>query len=82
MVRETLTREHRPPAGADCRRVDEEKLIALGPEPAAEGRASIVCGPTGFVEHGANLLLDLGHPPVDDPRRAVRTERHLISRRR
>jgi ferredoxin-NADP reductase len=29
-----------------------------------------VCGPTGFVEAAANLLVDIGH----DPRR-VKTER-------
>jgi ferredoxin-NADP reductase len=29
-----------------------------------------VCGPTGFVEHAANLLLDLGHDPD-----LIRTER-------
>jgi ferredoxin-NADP reductase len=29
-----------------------------------------VCGPTGFVESAANLLVDLGH----DPQR-IRTER-------
>jgi ferredoxin-NADP reductase len=29
-----------------------------------------VCGPTGFVEHAANLLLGVGYPPAD-----IRTER-------
>ena len=32
--------------------------------------ASYICGPTGFVEHAANLLLDLGHNPD-----LIRTER-------
>jgi ferredoxin-NADP reductase len=50
-------------------RVDAEMLTAVGPGPDAEPRA-YVCGPTPFVEHVADLLLDLGHPP-----QAIRAER-------
>jgi ferredoxin-NADP reductase len=50
-------------------RVDAEMLTAVGPDPDAEPRA-YVCGPTPFVEHVADLLLDLGHPP-----QAIRAER-------
>jgi ferredoxin-NADP reductase len=39
------------------------------PAPDAAPRAYI-CGPTPFVEHVADLLLDLGHPP-----QAIRAER-------
>jgi ferredoxin-NADP reductase len=38
-------------------------------ETGARG-AAYVCGPTGFVEHAANLLLGVGYPPAD-----IRTER-------
>jgi ferredoxin-NADP reductase len=68
-VRHTLTREHPPGWQGWTRRVDAEMLLALGP--AAEERPRVyVCGPTPFVEHAANLLLDIGHDAG-----AIRTER-------
>jgi ferredoxin-NADP reductase len=65
----TLTREQ--PAGwtGFGRRVDVEMLTAVGPSPAARPRI-FVCGPTAFVEHVADLLIELGHPPL-----AIRAER-------
>ena len=58
----TLTRER--PAGWDGydRRVDREMLEAVGPAPAEAPRV-FICGPTGFVEHVADALVDLGHAP-------------------
>jgi ferredoxin-NADP reductase len=68
-VRRTLTREHPPGWQGWTRRIDAEMLVALGP--AAEEKPRVyVCGPTPFVEHAANLLLDIGHDPG-----AIRTER-------
>jgi ferredoxin-NADP reductase len=68
-VRITLTRER--PDGWDgfLGRVDEPMLATLGP-PAQERPRTFVCGPTGFVEHAAALLVGLGHDP-----RSVKTER-------
>ena len=65
----TLTREQ--PAGwtGFARRVDAEMLMAVGPAPAAQPLI-FVCGPTAFVEHVADLLVALGHPPS-----AIRAER-------
>jgi ferredoxin-NADP reductase len=65
----TLTRSR--PAGwtGFQGRVDAAMLTAVGPTP--DDRARIfVCGPTAFVEHAADLLIDLGHPP-----QAIRAER-------
>jgi len=68
-VRRTLTRAHPPGWQGWTRRVDAGMLVALGP--AAEEKPRVyVCGPTPFVEHAANLLLDIGHEPE-----AIRTER-------
>jgi ferredoxin-NADP reductase len=50
-------------------RVDEAMLTELE-LPAALAPRVFVCGPTGFVEHAANLLVDQGH----DARR-IQTER-------
>jgi ferredoxin-NADP reductase len=50
-------------------RVDEAMLRTLGPPPS-ERPLVYVCGPTPFVEHTADLLVALGHPPE-----AIRTER-------
>jgi ferredoxin-NADP reductase len=50
-------------------RLDATKLTTLA-WPAADRPASFVCGPTGFVEAVANLLIDQGH----DPQR-IKTER-------
>jgi ferredoxin-NADP reductase len=50
-------------------RLDGDRLAALaGPQDA--GAACFVCGPTGFVENIANLLIDWGMDP-----RQVKTER-------
>jgi ferredoxin-NADP reductase len=68
-VRHTLTREHPPGWEGWTRRVDAEMLLAVGPTPAQAPRI-YVCGPTPFVEHVANLLLDIGHDA-----RTIRTER-------
>ena len=68
-VRCTFTRE--PPAGWSgwTGRVDTEMLRAVGADPARQPRI-YVCGPTGFVEHVADLLVGLGHDP-----HAVKAER-------
>ena len=61
-VATTLTREQ--PAGWDglSGRVDAAMLAGLGPAPA-ERPHIFVCGPTPFVEHVADLLVDAGHDP-------------------
>lgn len=53
------------PAGRVGRDILESATIA-----AAEHPAVFVCGPTGFVEAVADLLVELGHDPLD-----VKTER-------
>jgi ferredoxin-NADP reductase len=65
----TYTRE--APAGwtGPARRVDAALLAELGPPPAARPRV-FVCGPTGFVEAVADLLVAAGHDP-----RAIHAER-------
>jgi ferredoxin-NADP reductase len=62
LVAWTFTRE--PPPGwlGFAGRVDAEMLAAVGPGPDAAPRC-FVCGPTPFVEHVANLLVDAGHDP-------------------
>ncbi|WP_194398600.1 ferredoxin reductase [Microbacterium atlanticum] len=50
-------------------RVDADALRATTWDPGAEPIV-YVCGPTGFVEHVADLLVDLGHPPA-----RIKTER-------
>jgi ferredoxin-NADP reductase len=68
-VRYTLTRD--APAGWTgwVRRVDTDMLREIGAVP--DRRPLLyVCGPTGFVEHVAGLLVDLGHDP-----HTVKTER-------
>jgi ferredoxin-NADP reductase len=68
-VRYTLTR-HQPPAWTGWSgRVDADMLRELGAERAGQLRV-FVCGPTGFVEHVANLLVQLGHDP-----HTIKTER-------
>jgi ferredoxin-NADP reductase len=57
--------QHRRPPG----RLDAALLAAAG-WPAEFEPSCFVCGPTAFVEHVADLLVDQGHPP-----RRVRTER-------
>ena len=66
----TLTRGEAPAGWTGfTRRIDQEMLVAVGPEPAAMPRV-YVCGPTPFVEEAARLLVELGHEP-----HAVHTER-------
>jgi ferredoxin-NADP reductase len=45
-------------------------VIAAAGFPATRAPAVFVCGPTGFVEAAADLLIDAGHDP-----RAIKTER-------
>ena len=68
-VRFTLTRSRPPGWSGWDRRVDAAMLSELGPGAAEEPRA-FVCGPTAFVEHVADRLLELGHRPA-----AIHTER-------
>ena len=65
----TLTRSRPPGWEGPSRRVDAEMLTAAGFEPS-DGTITYICGPTGFVESVATLLVGLGHSPE-----AVRTER-------
>jgi ferredoxin-NADP reductase len=44
-------------------RVDAEMLASIGPSPSEQPR-TFVCGPTGFVERAADLLVELGHEPT------------------
>ena len=59
-VRIALTREAPPGWEGYSRRVDRDILADLYPGPGAR---AYVCGPTGFVERAADLLVELGHPP-------------------
>jgi ferredoxin-NADP reductase len=68
-VRYTLTREQPSGWAGWSGRVSSAMLDALGGDPARMPRI-FVCGPTGFVEHVAELLIGLGHDP-----HAVKTER-------
>jgi ferredoxin-NADP reductase len=45
-------------------------LLAKAGFPPADDPEIYICGPTGFVETAANLLIELGHDPA-----AIRTER-------
>jgi ferredoxin-NADP reductase len=65
----TLTREQPPDWDGFARRVDADMLAAVGPAPADAPRV-FVCGPTGFVESVADLLVAAGHDPA-----AIRAER-------
>jgi ferredoxin-NADP reductase len=59
----TLTRGQAPPGWTGFTgRVDAQMLAAAGPDPA-ERPGVYVCGPTGFVEHAADLLVSRGHDP-------------------
>ena len=64
-----LTREQPSGWQGFDRRIDPAMLVEVGPPPAAAPRI-FVCGPTGFVERAADLLVALGHDP-----RAIRAER-------
>ncbi len=44
-------------------RISAEMLAELGPTPS-ERPLVFICGPTGFVERAANLLVDAGHEPA------------------
>jgi ferredoxin-NADP reductase len=68
-VRVTLTRAWPDDWAGWTGRVDRERLEIVVPAAAREPRV-FVCGPTGFVEHVAALLVELGHDP-----HAIRTER-------
>lgn len=68
-VRYTLTRAQPPDWTGWAGRVDGEKLRELLADPGRQLRV-YVCGPTGFVEHVADLLVQLGHDP-----HAIKTER-------
>jgi ferredoxin-NADP reductase len=68
-VHYTLTRGAPPGWAGFSGRVDAEMLAAVGPSPA-ERPLIFVCGPTAFVEHTADLLVALDHPPA-----TIRAER-------
>jgi ferredoxin-NADP reductase len=69
VTRFTFTREPPPDWRGFARRIDAEMLRTVGPSPHQRPRI-YVCGPTAFVERGADLLVQLGHQPG-----AIRTER-------
>jgi ferredoxin-NADP reductase len=66
-----LTYTRRVPDGwtGYARRIDAAMLAEVAPPPDARPRC-FVCGPTAFVEHVAQDLVDLGHHPA-----LVKTER-------
>ena len=68
-VHETLTREQPDGWTGFAGRVDADMLAAVGLGPSQRPRI-FVCGPTAFVEHVANLLVDMGHDPA-----SIRAER-------
>lgn len=65
----TLTRDAPPTWTGFTRRIDREMLIEVGWAPDERPRG-YVCGPTGFVETVASLLVELGHDASQ-----IRTER-------
>jgi ferredoxin-NADP reductase len=69
MVHYTLTREQPPEWKGWAGRVSAEMLRELGAD-RLEPLRVFVCGPTGFVEHVADLLVQLGRDP-----HAIKTER-------
>ena len=68
-VHYTLTRSQPQGWTGYRRRVDREMLAEIA-WPVDRDAQGFVCGPTTFVEHVADLLLEIGYPPA-----AVRTER-------
>jgi ferredoxin-NADP reductase len=68
-VHMTLTRTSPPGWPGWSRRVDADMLREVGPSAERRPR-SFVCGPTPFVEHVAELLVELTHEPA-----TVHTER-------
>ena len=65
----TLTRSQPPGWSGYARRLDRELLREVAWPPGA-APVTYVCGPTGFVETAAALLVELGYEPA-----TVRTER-------
>jgi ferredoxin-NADP reductase len=63
----TLTRSSPADWRGYRRRIDREMLEEIA---GKSGAHTFICGPTGFVETAADLLLDLGHEPA-----RVKTER-------
>jgi ferredoxin-NADP reductase len=68
-VRYTLTRQQPPGWSGWAGRVTAEMIGDLGTDPNRRPLV-YVCGPTGFVEHVAGLLVAVGHDP-----HAIKTER-------
>jgi ferredoxin-NADP reductase len=68
-VRYTLTRSEPQGWTGYRRRVDRAMLEEVA-WPVERGPRAFVCGPTTFVEHVADLLLEIGYPAA-----VVRTER-------
>jgi ferredoxin-NADP reductase len=68
-VRWTYTRAATPPAGGWTGRISAPMLDAVVP-PASAAPRVFICGPTGFVERAAELVVAAGHDPL-----RVRTER-------
>jgi ferredoxin-NADP reductase len=68
-LRMTYTRMSPPDWPGWTGRVNAAMLAELGPPPEAAPH-TFICGPTGFVETVANLLVDAGHNPLK-----IRTER-------
>ncbi len=61
-VQITLTRAQPPDWKGLARRVDAQMLSELGLSPQ-ECPLVFLCGPTAFVEHTADALVELGHAP-------------------
>jgi ferredoxin-NADP reductase len=61
-IHRTLTRERPDGWEGFGRRVDRAMLEEVGPPPHERPRV-FVCGPTGFVEQVADVLVELGHDP-------------------
>ena len=57
-----FSRSAPPGSGRPAGRIDASLIAAAGWPPARQP-AVFACGPTGFVEAAANLLVDLGHDP-------------------
>jgi ferredoxin-NADP reductase len=68
-VRFTLTREQPEGWTGYAGRIDRQLLEDVAWPPSG-GQLAYVCGPTGFVETAASMLVDLGHDPA-----RIRTER-------